>query len=408
VPLTDAGCAYDPAFASDGTLAWAGCADGILVDQLWVRSDQGTRNVLAEHDVSVQGFAWSGGDLWVWTDDGPRTGLLEIRRASGRAGRDRIRAVSLDATTWSALTIAEGGRWAVGRRGRPDGPDVLARLDLRTGRSQLLYDPNPEWAELDVGRAEVVRWEGPDHQPLEGLLHHPPEGIATRGLLVNPHGGPNSVSRLRFGNGWTHAFTGAGYAVFQPNFRGGIGYGRAFYEAVREGRIASVPFADMESGVDAVLADHGFEGTPLYLGGWSYGGYLSAWALGHTARYDAIVVGGVISSRLVQYTMSSNTGRRADFVFGGHPWSQRSRYDAADPNRYLQHATTPTLILHGADDVATPVAHAHILHSGLQAVGVETEMFVYPEERHGGFLPARELHALKTWLAWMEAHAPTP
>ena len=84
----------------------------------------------------------------------------------------------------------------------------------------------------------------------EALGHHK----SKLPLLVLPHGGPDWMS-LRLFDTWSHYFAARGYSVLRPNYRGGVGYGREFYEANR-GRLGEIELAEgVKKSLDAGPAE---------------------------------------------------------------------------------------------------------------------------------------------------------
>jgi len=222
-------------------------------------------------------------------------------------------------------------------------------------------------------------------------------------LIVMPHGGPDSVSRAAF-DPWARFFAAHGYAVFKPNYRGGTSYGLAFYSANR-GRLGTIEFLDIEAGVDALIARELVDPERLYYGGWSWGGYLTAWTIGHTDRYRAAVAGAAVVDTVNQYVTSDiNHGKVADWEYNGRPWKGLAAFDAADPSRSLANATTPTLVLHGDADLRVPFAQGLTLYRALSDLDVETELWVYPGAGHGLRSGAHQVHRLETWLQWYQDH----
>ena len=83
---------------------------------------------------------------------------------------------------------------------------------------------------------------------------------------------------------------GAGYAVLLINYRGSLGYGNAFMAAIN-GRMGELEFADLMAGVDHCIELGLTDPERLGVCGSSYGGYLTCWAVSHTDRFKAAVVG---------------------------------------------------------------------------------------------------------------------
>jgi dipeptidyl aminopeptidase/acylaminoacyl peptidase len=218
-------------------------------------------------------------------------------------------------------------------------------------------------------------------------------------LLVFPHGGPDAVSSNGFSR-WVQMFAGNGYSVLQPNYRGGFGYGFDFYAANR-GRLGEIEFMDIESGVDSLIAAKRVDPNHLYYGGWSWGGYLTAWTIGHTNRYKAAVAGAAVVDTGLQYALSDiNHGVAAQWEFKGNPWLQPENFARTNPLHSLAKVKTPTLILHGNADDRVPLPNGIILYRALKDIGTPVRLLTYPDEPHGFTNPAHTAHMFGEWLAW--------
>lgn len=286
---------------------------------------------------------------------------------------------------------------------REPGDPTCFGLSTRTLR--VVARANPQVQDWDLGSQETFRWAGPEGGELEGLLALPPSsgGTDRPPLVIMPHGGPDDVTQARF-SGMTQFFAAHGYAVFRPNYRGGTGYGQAFYAANR-GRLGEIEFMDIESGVDALIQAGRVDPNRLFYGGWSWGGYLTAWTLGHTARYRAAVVGAGVNDVVLSYALSDiNHGVAAQWEFKGDPWRQTAAFDRANPIRFIARATTPTLVLHGQSDDRVPFQQGVLLYRALRDVGCPVEFYAYPREPHGIGEPAHVAHRLRVWLRWYDEH----
>jgi dipeptidyl aminopeptidase/acylaminoacyl peptidase len=263
---------------------------------------------------------------------------------------------------------------------------------------------NPQVAEWSLGSQEIVRWKSPEGVDLEGLLLLPPHGLRSAPpLLVTPHGGPDDVTQERF-SAQAQYFAARGYAVFRPNYRGSLGYGHDIYAANR-GRLGEIEFMDIESGVDALIAAGKVDSKRLFYGGWSWGGYLTAWTIGHTNRYRAAVVGAGVNDVAFSYALSDiNHGAAAQWEYKGDPWRQRENFDHSDPMHSMRNAVTPTLILHGQSDDRVPFEQGVILYRALRDVGCPVTFYAYPREPHGFTEPAHIVHRLHVWSEWYAQH----
>ncbi|MEZ4238722.1 MAG: S9 family peptidase [Myxococcota bacterium] len=392
-----------PCFSPDGAnVAWTAGRDTLTLNNaLWVAPvvSGAPRDLAAKLDLTFDALAWSGDDALVaLTTDRTRSKVLRIGLDVAAKPVDAVpeRPVLL-----SLAASADGQRFAT-LATSPAVPPEPAWFDL-DGHAEVVAHPNDlsDWA---MGDVEVYAWRGPGGAKLEGVLTLPPG--APKGplpLMVYPHGGPDGVTREQF-DPWTRWFASRGYAVLRPNYRGGTGYGRAFYAANR-GKLGKIEFGDIEAGVDALVREGRADKQRLVYGGWSWGGYLTAWTIGHTDRYRAAVAGAAVVDVVSQYALSDiNHGRAAQWEFEGDPWRNPGTFERSNPMGSLRRATTPTLILHGRADQRVSFSASMILYRALSDMGTEVSLWAFPDEPHGFTDPRHVAEVLRRWTAWYDAH----
>lgn len=253
------------------------------------------------------------------------------------------------------------------------------------------YDPkavsavNREFAAYQTVKPEIVRWKSADGTTIEGL--YTPPAVAVVGappLLVELHGGPaQAAQRLYPGllNSYPLAvFSAHGYALFQPNVRGSDGYGPAFRRAIVNDW-GGVDFADLMSGLDALIAKGQADPQRLGVMGWSYGGYLAAWAIGHTDRFKAASIGGGITN-LVSQCGSMDLPDFMPLYMGGEAYERFDFLFDRSPLKYAAAIQTPTLFQHGVADERVPFTQALELYTALSRRGVVTRLAAYPRSGH--------------------------
>src|SRR5262249_48801825 len=122
-------------------------------------------------------------------------------------------------------------------------------------------------------------------------------------LVVQVHGGPASAHYPLFPAGarsYDAVLSSQGYFVFKPNPRGSHGQGEAFTRAnVRDFGYGDL--RDILSGLDEVLRIAPIDSQRVGIIGWSYGGYMTMWALTQTNRFKAAVAGAGLSDWLSYY-----------------------------------------------------------------------------------------------------------
>jgi dipeptidyl aminopeptidase/acylaminoacyl peptidase len=374
------------------------------IDELRVRALDGSlaTDAAARLDLELTGAVWSGDSRAVIASAVVHTTTRVYRLPiDGRP----VTEIPIGKRVLTGLEVDRAGRYLVAASSTSSMPPEPVVIEAERGIVTSLASINPQVAEWTIARTEVVRWKNREGVALEGVLTV--TGQAAPGapppLVVIPHGGPDSVTLEGFST-WAQFFAARGYSVFQPNYRGGTGYGRAFYEANR-GRLGEIELLDIESGVDALIAAGKADPARLFYGSWSWGGYLSAWTLGHTSRYRAFMVGAGVIDVVVQYVTSDiNHGPSADWEFKGRPWSQPDAFERANPARSLANARAPTLIIHGENDSRVPFVNGQILYRALRDRGVDVTFWAYPREPHGFQEPAHIEHFLELWAQFFDQH----
>lgn len=400
-------------YSPDGRLlAWEqGVGTLSLLNHLVVVETEGSGrfNAAAKLDPTLAGFAWRGDSRSLVAHVLEKTRSRFVELAFDGA---RVREIPFAGEPARVVT----GRLAGTRTGNaiafpsstyvePSNPTVL---DLATGAVKVPVDVNPEAASWPRGKLQVVSWKSPEGPTIEGILLTSPKAPsgALPPLMVMPHGGPDSVSTEGF-SWWATYFAARGYSIFRPNYRGGTGYGVGFYSANR-GRLGEIELLDIESGVDQLVSRKLADPERLFYGGWSWGGYLTVWTIGHTSRYRAAVAGAAVVDTVYEYVTSDiNHGVAAEWEYQGLPWTELERFDRANPMRSLGRVTTPTLVIHGEADTRVPFANGQILWRALVDQGVETEFWAYPREPHGFTEKAHLVHFLDRWVEWYRRHDTT-
>lgn len=270
--------------------------------------------------------------------------------------------------------------------------DFTTPLDLyagrvgRTGDRQVrLTDLNP-WVRdsIAMGSVEVVSWRSAKDFAIEGLLHTPagydPAARRPIPLILNIHGGPAGA----WTNGFSviaHVYNGLGYALLSPNVRGSTGYD----DKLMRGNLADIgggDYQDLMTGVDAVIARGVTVPDSIALRGWSYGGILGGWTITQTARFKAASLGAMVSDWTSEYGPGFNFDVGLWYI-GGDPWTNAKGFRERSSLTYVNQVKTPTLLLHGDNDITDTPAQSMNFFAGLQRFGVPSRYVRFPNEPHG-------------------------
>ena len=248
---------------------------------------------------------------------------------------------------------------------------------------------NKDWNSVQLVKPQFFRYKSFDGVEIEASLLLPAnyDGHSKLPLITLVHGGPTGRWSDSIQD-WGQLLVGRGYAIFYPNVRGSTGYGEKFVEMNRADW-GGGDFKDVMAGVDALIARGVADPNRLGIGGWSYGGYMSEWAITQTTRFKAAVSGAGMSDLIAEFGTESHPAY--DEWFFGQPYEKPEGFLHSSPFIYLKNAKTPTLILQGENDTTDPLGQSQQLYRGLKHYGVKAELVEYPREPHG---PQEERHNL--------------
>lgn len=345
-----------------------------------------------------------------WTPDGKsllalsfektRSRIVRVARADGAV----TPLASLDGEA-SDLTVSADGKGMAVAMSTPDRPaDVFA---ISGGKPRPLTSINPGVANWKLGQVREVSWKSSrDGTVIYGTLVTPPgyvDGTPIK-MVVQGHGGPEWAwwsGWLGSWHEWAQMLSTHGYAVLLPNPRGSDGQGTAFARAVGNDW-GGVDYQDIMDGVDAMVARRIADPNRLGIGGWSYGGFMAAWAVTHGDRFKAAVVGAAP----VDMAAMARITDTPDFTTGyfGEPQGALADLNRASSIRLLDRVHTPVLVLHGEQDTRVPATLGLQFYRGLKLLGKPAEMVRYPREPHWFHEPAHQEDLQRRVLAWFDAH----
>ena len=343
-------------------------------------------------------------DLPIWSPDRKTIYFIAMDRVrwqlySASRTKNEIRQITHGDWVIGEISIADDGDTFLCTRSESYAPEDVWVGSVHTGEMKPLTRLNPELENLALGEVQVIQWQSSDGLEIEGLLCLPVgyEAGKSYPLIVEPHGGPRSSRDLGFKPTW-HYFTGEGFAYFAPNFRGGDGYGNDFATA-NYNDWGGGDYRDIMTGIDFLIEKGIADPDRLIVGGSSYGGYMTTWMITHTDRFKAACnVCGVIN--LVSFYAQTDIPSFMSLYFAGPPSQGLELYRERSPINHVDCAQTPTLILHGEEDIRVPLPQSEEFYAGLKAAGVETVFVKYPREGHSIGEPRHQLDMLKRQLAW--------
>jgi dipeptidyl aminopeptidase/acylaminoacyl peptidase len=237
------------------------------------------------------------------------------------------------------------------------------------------------WADIELVMP-VARWHESDGRRIQGwFLEAPRRDGRPAPVVVQIHGGPATLYGWALMWEW-QCLVAAGISVYACNPRGSQGYGEDLCYA-NMGDWGDGPMADVMAGLDGLVADGLVVPGRMGVTGGSYGGYLTAWIVGHTQRFAAAVsCRGVydLTSQMLSGDIGGPTFGR--YEFGVHPWEDPDLYRRQSPLTYADRMVTPLLIQHAENDLRCPITQAEELFATLRSMRRPVRLMRTPGESH--------------------------
>jgi dipeptidyl aminopeptidase/acylaminoacyl peptidase len=309
-----------------------------------------------------------------------------------------FRASSFDHAT--EIYSVQTGKTEAGKTGSGSTVTTLAGLTQLTHLN--------DGVEAAWGKSESLSWKS-DGFNVQGWLLLPKNYDPGKKypLIVLVHGGPASAVESRWGAGGglnAPAFSALDYFVLQVNPRGSFGQGEAFVEANRKD-FGYGDLRDILAGVDAAEKEYPIDDKRVGLTGWSYGGFMSMFAVTQTHRFRAAVAGAGISDWQSYYGENS-IGQWMIPYFGASVYDDPAVYAKSSAINFIKRVKTPTLVVVGDRDGECPAPQSFEFWHALRDEHVPTQFVVYPNEGHGFVDPAHRRDVMERAVDWFARYMP--
>jgi dipeptidyl aminopeptidase/acylaminoacyl peptidase len=397
-----------PSYSPDGkylaykAMARPGYESDKLDLVLYDRSAKTAVNLTKAVDVSVDETVWSSDSSAVYftTDEKGRNALYKVAIPGGKV--ERI----MGGRTFSALSLLPDGKTFVMLEQAMDRPADVWAFDAAAAAWRRITETNKALlAGLEMNPAEEFWFEGAGRDKVHGWLLKPPAFDAKKvyPLVMLIHGGPHGPWKDEFHYRWnTQMYAARGWVVAEINFHASAGYGQAFSDAI-VGDWGGKPYQDTMKGLAYLRATYPFiSKTVAGAAGASYGGYLINWILGQTDAFKVLI------SHDGVFDLRSMWGSTEELWFPeweqqGTPWTNPEQYTKWSPSYYVKSFKTPTLVIHGQNDLRVPLEQGLQLFSSLQRMKVPSKLLYFPDEDHFVSKPQNAELWWKTKLDWLAA-----
>lgn len=378
-------------------LSYIGCRnDGPQPHDLFVQPMDSTdaKNLTGQSiDRPIEDYAWrADGKLVALASDGFRHRVYSVDQAGNAELISPLSMSAADLALNSGSTIAFVAETSAH-------PRELAIWDQKSA-PQIVSSFNSSFDKYALTIPEFVHFKSFDGRDIEAALFKPDNATAKSPAILLIHGGPTGNWRDDY-DAWAQMLVSAGYVVLEPNVRGSTGYGYDFMVSNRADWGGN-DFKDVMAAADYLVSAGLADPDRMGIAGWSYGGYMSEWAITQTNRFKAAVSGAGMADLATEYGTEEHPSY--DEWFYGLPYEKPDGFRKSSPINYVKNARTPTLILQGDADTVDPISQSQMLYRALKRYGVPTELVVYPREGHGLKEEKHVVDRLNRIVAWFDKY----
>jgi dipeptidyl aminopeptidase/acylaminoacyl peptidase len=377
-------------------------------NRFWLVSAQGgeATQITKELDRNLYRAIWmpDSKSLLVGAHDEATTSLWLQPITGGPARKLDLQGIEPAASYWIEANVSRNGAIAI-VASTPTRPRELYVMDSVTARPRRLTDFNAHFETLELGKAQRITFSNEGYD-LDGVVITPPNFDPAKKypLVLNVHGGPRSSSTTAF-SFLAQLFAAQDWVVFMPNYRGSDNLGNRVTRAIIMDAGAG-PGRDVMAGIESVKQLGYIDENRIAIGGWSYGGMMTSWMVGHyPSFFKAAVSGAAVNNFLDQYTLGDFNVMRGQSW--GSPYASEERmkfYLGQSPITYASKIKTPMLILSNTGDARVPVTQSYQMYRALRDNGVKTKFIAYPLSGHSPEDPVHIMDVDRRYVDWHKEH----
>lgn len=243
-----------------------------------------------------------------------------------------------------------------------------------------------------LGESRTEDWGRYGYQKPE--LHRIParDGFLMDATVLKPHGftdehaypvwletysGPNapSVRNSWSSSVWHQFLAQQGFLVFQVNNRSSSGKGMVTTQSCYQ-RFGSQELRDLEDAVAWLTSHRWADASRVGISGWSYGGFMAAYALTHSAAFRVGIAGAGVYDWRCYDTIYTERYMRT-------PANNPEGYRASSCVESAAGLQGHLLLVHGTMDDNVHLQNTMQFIHALQKAGKDFELMLYPRSRHG-------------------------
>jgi dipeptidyl-peptidase-4 len=379
----------NPTFLKDGTMIWQSARNGFkhlyqydskgkmirqITDGRWeVRNFYGVDERNGWIYFSATEYDPIGEQIYRVKPDG--TGLTRLTKTDGSHSANFNPTFTHFVDSWSDVNTP-----------------TQTRLYRADGTLEKVLNENKvdALAQYKLGKVELMRVRTRDGFAMEAMMIKPPDFDASKKypVMSYTYSGPHSPS-VRNGWGgtrymWHQMLAQKGYIIWICDNRTASGKGE---EAAWKGyqNLGELELKDLEEGLDALRAMPFVDANRIGLWGWSYGGFMTSYALTHSKSFKMGIAGGTVSDWRLYDSIYTERVMKT-------PQNNPTGYDKSSVLKAVGNLSGRLLLIHGAMDDNVHMQNTTQLAYELQKAGKQFDLMIYPTQRHGVVNPLQAKH----------------
>ena len=236
-------------------------------------------------------------------------------------------------------------------------------------------------AQYKLGKVEFLQVKTRDGFLMDAMMIKPPDFDPTKKYPVFEHtySGPHApqVRNAWGGNSymWHQMLAQKGYIVWICDNRTASNKGvESTWQVYRN--FGELELRDLEDGLEWLKSQPYVDGSRIGLSGWSFGGFMTAYALTHSHSYKIGIAGGTVTDWRLYDTIYTER-------YMGTPQNNPEGYKKSAPLNAAKNLSGKLLLLHGMIDDNVHMQNTVQFVYELEKAGKQFQLMVYPKSRHG-------------------------
>ncbi len=284
--------------------------------------------------------------------------------------------------------------------------------DIRTPHQQTLYKADGSLEriinenvvavldEFKLSRPEFMKVKTRDGFEMEAVMIKPPDFDPAKKypVLQYTYAGPHApqVRNAWTGNRylWHQMLAQKGYIIWMCDNRTASGKGEESTWPVYK-QMGVLELRDIEDGVNYLKSLEYVDADRIGIWGWSYGGYMTSYALTHSKLFKMGIAGGSVTDWALYDSIYTER-------FMLKPENNRAGYERTSVLTAAKDLHGKLLLIHGMMDNNVHQQNTIRFANELQKHGKQFEMMLYPTQRHGVVNPQQVRHMYELMTNFIE------